>query len=348
MKNYNRLIFLLIIILLIWNVTLTVFVFNNNATKPNNTNLTETTVTGFSTDLTKVIGQSKKSVVTVESNITTSTGFVYSVNDKAYIVTTYHGLNNENPIKVVFDNGANYDATLLDKDIFADIAVLEVLIDTELPEIKLGNSNVLKDGEYAVTIGTPKSVQYSSSSSVAIVSSALRSINNSIVFEEKPYEYISNVIQLTANINPGYSGAPVFNMAGEVVGVITMKDDTAVFALPINEVKIIVDNIIAGNVINKKQFGIKGLFVSNIESYEKNQLNIPLDVNNGYYVNNVRIASLASNIGILQGDVILSINDIQIETYDDLLSAEYLITNVFNIKVIRNNETISLTGTIND
>lgn len=348
MKKYARLIFLLIIILLIWNAILTVFVFNNKNSVQENTDIVETKVTGFSTDLTEVIDNCKSSIVTIETNNSISSGLIYKTNSNSvYILTTYHGVQDKT-CKVTFASGATYEANVVNKDIFADVCVIEVETNVEVLPTKLGNSNLVKEGEFVVIIGTPKSIQYALSNEIGVVSSSLRSINNSVNFENTNYEYINNVIQLSGNINAGYSGAPVLNMAGEVVGMITMKDDTAVFATPINELKIIADNIINGNEYTKIQFGIKGKFVNLLESYEKNQLNIPLDVNNGYYINSVMNSSLAANAGIKEGDVIISINGLEINDYDDLLSIEYDNTDTFNITVVRNNETINLVGKIND
>ena len=251
MKKNNRLLFLLIIILVIWNVILTVLLSNANIEVTNKTDINQTTVTGFSTDLTKVFAENKSSVVVVESGSSLSSGIIYkSVDDVVYVVTTYHGIADSNYIRVVFASWASHEASLVDKDIFSDIAVLEVKADFDVIPVKLGNSDLLNDGEFLACIGTPTNIQYANSNELAIVSNKLRTINNSITFDDNNYEYYIDAIQLNSDLKEGYSGSPIFNMAGEVQGLITMKDDTAVFALPINEVKIIADNIIEGKEIN--------------------------------------------------------------------------------------------------
>lgn len=349
MKN-NRLLYLFIIILVIWNITLTVLLSANKKEDPiNQTSVIETNVTGFSTDLTKVIEQSKSSVVVVETNNFVSSGIVYKyIEGKAYIVSSYHGISDDSEIKVTFASGAVYDAKLLGKDIFADLAVLEIDSNVDIIPIKLGDSNIINNGEFMVCIGTPKSTQYANSSGLAFVSSKLRSLNNSIIYNEEPFEYVTNLIQLDANLSQGYSGAPVINMAGETIGIVTMKDDVAYFAMPINEIKYIADNIIDNNDYLKIQFGFRGQFVKDLEVYEKNQLNIPLDVIDGYSIKEVKANSLASKIGLKEQDIILSINEIQIKTYDDLLEAEYKEITDLSFDIIRNNELLTLTGTIND
>lgn len=349
MKKNNRLLFLLIIILVIWNVILTVLLSNANIEVTNKTDINQTTVTGFSTDLTKIFADNKSSVVVVESGSSLSSGIIYkSIDDTVYVVTTYHGIADSNYIRVVFASGASHEASLVDKDIFSDIAVLEVKADFDVIPVKLGNSDLLNDGEFLACIGTPTNIQYANSNELAIVSNKLRTINNSITFDDNNYEYYIDAIQLSSDLKEGYSGSPIFNMAGEVHGLITMKDDTAVFALPINEVKIIADNIINGKEYNKIQFGFKGVIVNELETYEKNQLNVSLDINNGFLINSIKSNSFANSLGLKTSDVIISINDKTINKYADLLEIEYTDARTFELKVERNGEEIVLTGSIND
>lgn len=348
MKNNNRLLFLLIIILVIWNIVLTALYSNKKETEIHES-ITQTTVTGFSTDLTKVIEQSKSSVVTVETNSSLSSGIVYKYNNGiCYVVTTAHSVLDANNIYVVFASGASYSASVVNVDYFADIAVLKAETNVDVNSIKLGDSDLLNDGEFLICIGTPKNMFYAYSNELAIVSSSFRTLNNSVSIDEQSYDYYTNVIQLSSDIVDGYSGAPVLNMNGEVMGIITMKNNGTVFALPINETKIVADNIISGNEYRKNQFGFKGSFIAHFEPYEKSQLNIPLDINYGIYVNGIKTASFASDIGIKQGDVILSINGVLIKTYSDLLKIQYLESSSFNYEILRNGETFNLVGNIND
>lgn len=356
MKNKNRLVYVLIVLLVVWNIVLSVLYVNSNKEEDivndNTTNvedITLTSVTGFSTDLSEVVDKVKSSVVTIDTTSSLASGFIYKyVPNKAYVVTAFHAVEKAPLLKVIFASGASYDAKIIGKDIYADVAVLEVESPVKLIPVSTGNSNLLKDGEFIITIGTPKSLQYVSSSKLGIISSKLRTIINSIEVNKETYEYYTSVIQLNSDVSEGYSGSPIFNMNGEVEGIITMKDDEAVFALPINEVRLIVDKIINEEEFTKIQFGIKGSIVANLEKYERNQLNIPLDVTNGYYVNNVKLSSLGFNLGLKQGDVIISINGVNINTYDDLLNIQYTETNEFRLEVVRENERIELIGSIND
>lgn len=355
MKKNNRLIYVLIVLLVIWNIVLSVLYTNSKKEDTVNNNVTNveevtvTNVTGFSTDLTEVVDKVKSSIVTIDTTSSLASGFIYKyVPNKAYVVTAFHAVEEAPLLKVIFASGASYDAKIIGKDIYADVAVLEVESPVELVPVLTGDSDLLKDGEFVVTIGTPKSLQYVSSSKLGIVSSKLRTIINSIEVNKETYEYYTSVIQLDSDVSEGYSGSPIFNMNGEVEGIITMKDDEAVFALPMNEVKLVADKIINKEEFTKIQFGIKGNIVTDLEKYERSQLNIPLDVTNGYYVNNVKLSSLGFNLGLKQGDIIISINGMNINTYEDLLNIQYTEANEFRLEVVRENERIELIGSIND
>lgn len=355
MKNNNRLIYVLIVLLVIWNIVLSVLYTNSKKEDTVNKNVTNveevivTNVTGFSTDLTEVVDKVKSSIVTIDTTSSLASGFIYKyVPNKAYVVTAFHAVEEAPLLKVIFASGASYDAKIIGKDIYADVAVLEVESPVELVPVLTGDSDLLKDGEFVVTIGTSKSLQYVSSSKLGIVSSKLRTIINSIEVNKETYEYYTSVIQLDSDVSEGYSGSPIFNMNGEVEGIITMKDDEAVFALPMNEVKLVADKIINKEEFTKIQFGIKGNIVADLEKYERSQLNIPLDVTNGYYVNNVKLSSLGFNLGLKQGDIIISINGMNINAYEDLLNIQYTEANEFRLEVVRENERIELIGSIND
>jgi len=349
MKN-NRLIYLLIILLTIWCVVLTSFYIDQKENSgTNSTTIIENKINGFSSDITETVEQVKANTVLVESTTSTMSGVIYGQRDnKVCVLTCYHGLSGSSIYRVVLDNGLEYEANLIGYDIYGDVALLEIDGDLMMPTLNLGSSSLLKDGEFLITLGTQKSKEYSNSVALMLVSSKLRTISNSITYSGKNYDYYTSVIQLNGNIANGYSGSAVYNLAGEMVGMITMKDDTTVFALPINEIKLIVNNILSDNPISKLQMGIKGEFIQEMENYEKNNLGISLEVNSGFYVINTKNYSLASNLGIKNGDIVLSINGNAMNTYSDLLYFEYEENKEFNITLIRQGEEMNLVGSIND
>lgn len=306
-------------------------------------------VSGFSTDLTEVSKKVKGNTVTVLSLDKVSSGFIYRKNNNdIYIVTCAHSIVGDKTATVVLDNGLPYSGEVIGTDPFSDIAILKIEEDIIIPETALGDSQLLKDGEFLLCIGTPTSTEFKNSINFAIVSSKLRTVLNSITFEKETYNYYTSQIQLSSSVNLGYSGSPCFNMAGEVVGVITMKAYDEVMAVPINEIKIIADKIIENGHVNKTQLGIKEIYINDLETYEKTNMGISLDVTSGIYVSQIQNNSLAKIFGIQINDVITEINSTKINNNNDFLKVMYEDSKEFTFTVVRNNETLTIKGSIDD
>ena len=343
----KRLFYTFIIITIVWLIILSIFLFNKSKTAEIN-EISEYNVSGFSTDLTKIYDNNKSSVVTVESSGRISTGFIYTKKDNiVYIVSTYHGINDSN-INIYFDNGIKAKGNLKDYDIYADVCLIEVEFDYDIKPITIGDSLLINTGEFVLGIGNANKIDYGFSSQFGIISNKYRELENNIFVDGSYHNYYLGLIQLSGEFVNGYSGSPIFNMKGEAVGIINMKDDDVIFALPINEVKIIVDKMLNDLDHEKILFGLKGLYIKDLEKYEATYLNIPIDINNGYYVENIIINSLAYRLGINKGDIILSINSIDINNFKDFLEIAYDDVEEFDIILVRNNETIELKGSLND
>lgn len=347
MKN-NKLIYLLILTLFLWLIALTAFM-NKKQLQPA-TIVNEYEINGISTDFTQIVENTKSSIVTVNCNGVISSGFVYkNKDDKTYILSTYHGINDKYNVIVYFDNNYSCQATVKGYDIFTDLCVLEVDIPYQATNVKIADASISKPGEFVICIGTPVSLDYKDSVELGMVSNSLTTIQNNIIFDNKNYNYHIDELQLSIKLLNGYSGSPIINMNGEVIGMITMnKSDDLCFALPINEAKIVADNIIDEVEYTKLELGIKGDYINSMENYVKTNLNIPIDVFDGLYVNSVSVNSFAYSCGIRNSDIICSINNITIQDYNSLLEVLYSNEKVYEFTVLRSNEEITLKGSIND
>ena len=347
MKN-NKLIYLLLIIAFAWLIILS-SIFNKDE-QGQSVVINEYEVNGISTDFTKIVDEAKSSIVSINSDGVISSGFVYkNKDDKTYILSTYHGINDEHGITVYFDNGYSCQATIKGYDIFADICVLEVSMPYDAKNVDIGDANITRPGEYIICIGTPVSLDYKGSVELGMISNKLTTIQNSITFDSRNYNYYIDQLQLSIKLVNGYSGSPIINMNNEVIGIVTMnKSDDLCFALPINEAKIIADNIIDEIDYTKLQLGIKGEYINEMENYVKTNLNIPIDVFDGIYVRNVVNNSFAYSCGIRNNDIILSINKIALQDYNSLLEIVYSNEKIFEFSVLRENEEIILKGSIDD
>ncbi len=340
----------IISLLVIWLIVLSVIIGENlKTTNSSNAIVNEYNVSGFSTDLSKVVDSSKSKIVAVEQDGVFSSGFIYKKeNDNVYLLTCFHGVSGSNGATVYFNNGLKVSGNVVGYDIFTDLALVECYFPYEVEEMEFGDSDLVKSGEFALSIGTNSDLQYDFSTCFGLISSKYREVNNSITFNEENYNYVLGTIQLSGNFTNGYSGAALLNMDGETIGIITMKDGDITLALTINEAKIVAEKLYAKETIKRIDLGVKGKYISDLENYETNSLNIPLDVTNGYYVSDISLNSLANNIGIIKGDVITEINDIKINSFKDMLNIIYGNYDVINITVVRNNETITLSGNIYD
>lgn len=348
----KNLLIALFTLLIIWNLFLTFSLVNkqdsnSDINKPviNNYN-----VTGFSTDFTKIVEEEKSSVVSIESPKGISSGLIYKQDgDDIYILTTFHSVSDETNIHIVFDSLYRKEAEVIGQDIYSDLAILHATLPYEVKTIKLGDSLLLKDGEYLLSIGTPNSLEYRNTVEVTMVSSALRFLENEIIFDEVTSSYYSPLIQLSDALKPGNSGSPLFNMAGEVVGICLMEDENGIdFALPINEARIIAEKIINNEEYDHHLLNFRGEFINNMPNYEKNNLAISIEITNGFYINRIKDNSSAFNMGLRIGDIITAINGITIEDYDDLLNIIYNEETINNINIYRANEEILLERNAND
>lgn len=349
MKKNSRLIYLLIILLAIWCIVLSSIVTKNN-NEEISSNINEIEITGISTDFTKIVDEKSDSIVAINSNGNISSGFIYAQdNDDVYIVTTYHGVVEAGSYNVHFKNGYSVYAELVGKDIYADLAVLKAKIPYDTDILSLTDSSLCKAGEFVIAIGTPVSLEYSHSTELGMISNNIKTIENSIEVNSNDITYYLDVLQLSSNMKPGYSGSPIINMNGEVIGMVTMSlDERFNFAITANEIKIIADKLISGELINKYQLGIKGNYVSEMPLFERSGLNLTIDTISGLYVEKVLEESIGSIAGIQKGDVILNINSISINTINDYLNVVYDKYDSIEFEVLRGDSTFKSRVDIND
>ena len=200
-----------------------------------------------------IVDSVKDSVVTI--TVTTEkgggfgSGFVYT--DDGYIITNYHVVDGAKSIHVVCTDGRELVAEYIDGDELSDVAVIRVK-NLGLPKLAVGNSDNLRVGEYVIAIGTPVDTEYAGSVTMGIISGLKRTVR---VYESSGLlEKSMEMIQTDTSLNPGNSGGPLFNMAGEVVGINTMKHvssssgdvsyESLGFAIQINDAVEIANDII--------------------------------------------------------------------------------------------------------
>ncbi|MGB3469129.1 MAG: trypsin-like peptidase domain-containing protein [Cyclobacteriaceae bacterium] len=259
------------------------------------------------------------------------------MSNDGYIVTNNHVIDGADVIKVI--HGKNtYKGILVGTDPSTDIAVIKV--DAEgLPQISIGNSGSVKVGEWVLAVGNPFNLE--STVTAGIVSAKGRNIN--ILKDKFPIE---SFIQTDAAINPGNSGGALVNIKGDLIGI-----NTAIlsrtgsyagygFAVPVDIVKKVFNDIKTYGQVQKAFIGADYI---DIDSEMARKLELK-DIS-GVYVSYTQEGSAADKAGIRKGDVIKSVNNIDIrhKGYIEEIIGNSDPGDVLNITVERDNKVLSKT-----
>lgn len=296
------------------------------------------TATEVTTDITKAVEQVSDAVVGI-SNIRETTNFwmqgtneqtagsgsgvIYKINDgKAFIVTNYHVVENAKRLEVTLSDGSKEEAELVGVDSLTDLAVITIKDDKVKTVAKFGDSDVLKKGQTVIAIGNPLGLDFYGSVTTGVISGTDRSVpvdsnGDNIV------DWQAEVLQTDAAINPGNSGGALINIAGELVGINSMKiAETELeglgFSIPINSVIPIIEELERRGEVIRPQMGISLTDLTDVPSFYQQQLNIPEEVTTGVVVIEVERGSAADKAGVKSYDVIVEMDGNKIEDSIDL------------------------------
>lgn len=274
-----------------------------------------------------------------ERQIGAGSGFV--VSSDGYIVTNRHVVDDEEAsYTVVFNNGERIDAEVLDRDTYLDIAILKIDVN-EADYLNLGDSDQIKIGQRAIAIGNALG-EFQNSVSDGIISGLSRSITAGNA-RGGEVEQLDNIIQTDASINPGNSGGPLLDYSGNVIGVnvaVAQNAENIGFAIPINEVKRVVESVIEFGEIRRPYLGVRYTNVNQMIA-EQNNLSVDygaLIISGSENQPGVIPNGPADLAGLEEGDVILEINGERIENNLRSLIQEYEIGEVLQLLVIRDNQ----------
>ncbi|MHB9149430.1 MAG: S1C family serine protease [Thermoleophilia bacterium] len=219
----------------------------------------------------------------------TSEGSGVIISADGYILTNRHVIEGADTIKVTLFDGRSFDGRVVGSDGRDDLALIKVEADGDLTVAPLGDSDAIDAGEWVMALGNPLGFEYSVT--VGVVSGKGR---------ELPSTNFADFIQTDAAIYPGNSGGPLFDLAGEVIGINTavIPDTNLGFAVPINTAKEILPQLLErGRVVR----GYLGVAIQPVDYME----NPPKDVTEGAAVAQVTDGTPAANAGLATGDVIV-------------------------------------------
>lgn len=224
----------------------------------------------------------------------TGSGLIISADGR--ILTNNHVIEGADEIMVTLKDGRKLKATVAGRDPMTDLAILKVSA-PNLKPAKLGNSSVLRPGEWVIAVGSP--LGFDHTVTLGIVSALSRQvpdINTNVDF-----------IQTDAAINPGNSGGPLVNLNGEVIGIntaISGSGQNIGFAIPINVVKNITTDLANGGQVNRPWIGIT---MAELNPNLAQSLGLP-PTTAGVVVAQVMPNSPSYRAGFQEGDIIQRIN----------------------------------------
>ena len=270
-----------------------------------------------------VVAEVKPSVVAVNTEVITydifnraftqeGAGSGWIIDKDGYVVTNNHVVEGANSITVTLADGRTLPAQKVYADAYSDLAVVKVDAQN-LAAASVGDSSKLRVGDWVVTIGNPLGLGISAKEGIA---SRL-----GVSLEVSAGQTMYDLIETSAAINPGNSGGPLVNMAGEVIGITSVKIATSGvegmgYAISINSAVPIIKELIQKGYVVRPSLGLTLYTVDQLVVFRYR-----LAVNKGAFVTQVDVGSPADKAGIKPGDVITSFNDKEITTGEELNQA---------------------------
>ena len=273
-----------------------------------------------------------------------ASGSGFILTDDGYIVTNYHVVEDSNSITVTTYDGKSYNAALIGFDESNDIAVLKINA-SDLTPVIIGDSDKMNVGDPVVAIGNPLGEL-----TFSLTTGAISALDRNVTFSTG---VTMKLIQTDCAINSGNSGGALFNMYGEVIGITNAKFsssssdssasiDNIGFAIPINSVMDIIQDIIEDGYTTKPYIGVT---VSNV-SEESLGYGLP----EGAAVKSVEEGGPAAEAGLKENDIITKVGDTVITSSDDLVEAvgKAQIGDTLTFTVYRQSETITISITVGE
>jgi S1-C subfamily serine protease len=236
-------------------------------------------------------------------------GSGFTITPDGFILTNSHVVHGATQITVNLSDGRDYRAQLIGDDPETDLAVIRIDA-PQLVHVRLADSESLRVGQIAIAIGNPLGFQ--ASVTAGVISALGRSMYS------QSGRLIDNIIQTDAALNPGNSGGPLVNSAGEVIGVNTAMIRPAqgiCFAIASNTAKLVAGWLIRDGRIRRSYIGVAG---QNVPLHRRviRFYNLPLET--GVLVVSVEKDSPARSAGVRESDIIVGFNERPIATIHDL------------------------------
>ena len=247
-----------------------------------------------------------------QNQVESGAGSGVIISSDGYILTCAHVVDGASNITVTI-NDKDYTATLVGEDTTSDIAVIKIDADGLTPAT-VGNSDSLKVGQSVMAVGNPLGELGGT-----VTGGMISALNRSVTIQGSSSVNTMSLIQMDASVSPGNSGGGLFNMNGELVGIVNAKSSSSDaeglgFAIPINDaIKVAQELLENGYVTGRPYLGITYLAVTDAQTASQLGVNAY-----GVYVVEVVKGGPAEKAGLQAGDRIVSVDGTEIASKDDL------------------------------
>ena len=276
-----------------------------------------------------------------QSQVESGAGSGVIISSDGYILTCAHVVDGASTITVTIDD-KDYTATLVGEDTTSDVAVIKIDA-TGLTPATVGDSDNLKVGQSVMAVGNPLGELGGT-----VTGGMISALNRSVTIQGTSSTNTMSLIQMDASVSPGNSGGGLFNMNGELVGIVNAKSSSSDaeglgFAIPINDAIEVAQQLLEnGYVTGRPYLGITYLGVEDAQTAAQLGVNAY-----GVYVVEVVKGGPAERAGLQSGDRIVSIDGTEIASKDDLgtLMQKHAAGDTLNITIARNGQmqTVSVT-----
>src|SRR5207253_5245047 len=261
------------------------------------------------------------------------TGTVWSKD--GHIVTSNHVIGDMREVEVGFSDGTKHTAKVVGRDPYSDIALLKI-DSNNLTPVDVGNSDNLKVGQFVLAVSNPFGRQPSATS--GIVTNPAYSVRGWWG------STMDKVVVSDARLSPGYSGGPLVDARGRVIGINAAYANNRGISIPVNTVKTVVDKLMQDGKIKHAYLGI----VADSIRLPENIANQPeINQPGGLIIYNVEQDSAAKKAGLAMGDVVVKLDGKQVEDIMDLheMLDDKAIGKRVKLSVLRGEKLIELTAT---
>jgi len=279
-----------------------------------------------------LIKKTSESVVSIKAQMSRGTGVILT--QDGYIVTCNHVLQGCNTIKVG-QGEKTYNAKIVGTDPYNDVALLKAE-KCEFKPIEMTDSEKLNVGQYVIALANPFNRNQPTATSGMITStkSTIKGWRGSTAME--------NVIATDAQLNPGFSGGPLIDVQGRLIGINTAYVWQRGIAIPANKVKAIADRLMTGKIAQR---GYLGIIANTVAIPEEIAEQAGLEQETGVMIFSVEAGSPARKAGLAMGDVLVKFNEKPVTEFYDLprLLAEDVINKEATLTIIRREALIKIT-----